>query len=125
MWRFAIGEKFAQNLRRTCYSTFSLYKGFLYPEDERSVFHPAMRYLLLRCTVFRPRHVRNKVENPYETVLYAVSQKLIGIPPLTFKHSGYYIYIYTTQSPAFTFKNTGIYVFFFFFASQNTQKLLT
>jgi hypothetical protein len=34
------------------------------------------------------------VENPYETVLYAVSQKWIGISRLTFKHSGYYIYMY-------------------------------
>jgi len=75
MWSFAIGEKFTHILRRTCYSTFSLYKGFPYPEDEGNVFLPAIRYLLLHCTVFSPRHVRNKVENPYETVLYAVSQK--------------------------------------------------
>jgi len=96
-------------------------KVLSYPEDEGSVFLPTIRYLLLHYTVFRPRHVRNEVQNPYETVLYAVSQKWIGVSPLTFKHSGYYIY--KTQSPAFTFKKN--WHLCFSLASQNTQKLLT
>jgi hypothetical protein len=50
-------------------------RALSYPEDESSVFLPAIRYLLLHYTVFRPRHVRNKEQNPYETVLYAVPQK--------------------------------------------------
>jgi hypothetical protein len=47
-------------------------RGISCPEDEGSIFLPAIRYLLLFYTVFRPRHFRKKVENPYENVLYTV-----------------------------------------------------